>query len=189
MTSFRVGHTAAVLLALAGVALTMACGDTTSPGSPDVPDDTTRTDTMAMNSSLALTDADILTLSQFDSTWTWWEFSDSLLDRMGNSPHGDRIRVRYNPAAATQLDSTGRLVANPDFPDSSAVVKEVYSGGSLYGILVMYKAIDDPHAGHGSWLWLEYGDGAVVHSVAQDNGYCHNCHVQGVDHMRMPDSH
>jgi hypothetical protein len=171
----------AVLLSIAA-----GCGDATSPppegGGNPMPPDTT-----SMN---ALTDADIRALAEPDSTWTWWEFSDSLLDRAGNSPHVDRIRVRYNASAATQLDSAGRVVVGADFPDSSAVVKEVFSGGVAIGFLVMYKAEGDPHAGHGSWLWAEFGaNDQVVHSVAADDGPCHNCHVAGEDHMRMNDTH
>lgn len=138
----------------------------------------------------ALTDADIRRLAELDSTWTWWEFSDSLLVRAGNSPHSDRIRVRYNAHAATQLDSAGRVAAGANFPDSSAVVKEIFSGGASTGFLVMYKGIGDPNAGHGSWLWAEYGSNdQVVHSVAADGSTCHDCHVAGEDHMRMNDTH
>jgi len=137
---------------------------------------------------LPLTDGDVLAKASYDSTWTWWEHTDTLLERASGSPHTSRIRVRYNTLAATQLDSAGRLVAEPQFPDSSAVVKEIYLNGSYYGVVVMYKAVGDEHAGHGSWLWFEFAEGEVTHSVAQDDGVCHNCHVQGIDHMRMPDS-
>lgn len=192
MTALRTGHIAAVLLGLAVLALAGACGDSTAPATERMPRDTTPSDSMATDGVVALTDADIVAWAGYDSTWTWWEFSDSLLDRTGNSPHADRIRVRYNAAAATQLDSTGRLVAEPDFPDSAIVVKEVFSDdGTPVEMLVMFKRAGDPHASHGDWLWGEYDAAteAAIHSVGDDSGYCHNCHVQGVDHMRMPDSH
>ena len=181
MTRYPLQTLAATTVA---VLLLGACGDSTAPN-PGTLEDSTSTDSMPTRSDPALTDADLRALAQLDASWTWWEHTDSLLARAGSSPHGDRIRVRYNAVAATQLDSLGRLVATPEFPDSSAVVKEVWADGARRGILVMHKAVDDPNAGHGSWLWFEYADGAVAHSVTADDGVCHNCHVTGVDHMRM----
>lgn len=180
----------AAALALASVAA--GCGDgSTSPdlsGAPPMQGDTMPADSMASNQ--ALTDEDVLALAQGDSTWTWWKFSDVLLDRAGNSPHGEKIRVRYNTQAATQLDAVGRVGPAASFPDRSAVVKEVHAGGAPVGLLVMYKAVGDPNAGHGAWLWAEYDrDGTVLHSIADNDSECHNCHVTGVDHMRMNDTH
>ena len=105
--------------------------------------------------------------------------------------HASSIRTRYDRYAATQLDSLGRVRLGADFPDSSTVVKEVYEGTQAVSILIMHKAVGDPTAGHGSWLWGEYSaeTGATLHSITQDDAACHNCHVAGIDHMRMNDTH
>lgn len=173
--------------AILAVALA-ACGDNaTEPGETAMRNDTMPADTM---STRGLTDNDVFRMAQGDSTWTWWKFSDAYLQRAGDSPHGDRIRVRYNTQAATQLDPLGRISTDVEFPDRSAIVKEVYSAGAPSGLLVMYKAVGDPHAGHNAWLWAEYDlDGTILHSIAENDGVCHNCHVVGLDHTRMNDTH
>ena len=172
----RIGPASAALLALR-----LGCGDGTSPGGngggTPLPPDTVR-------------DADMLDAAQLDSTWSWWERSDSLLDRAGESPHSERIRVRYNVRAATQLDSAGRVASGAYFPDSSTIVKEIFAGGTATGIVVMYKVVDAPNAGHGGWLWAEYdASSRTLHSATADETYCHDCHVAGLDHTRMNDTH
>lgn len=185
----RSRHRARLAAAAASLAIALAaCGDNaTDPGENTMQDDTMTADTMP---DRGLTDSDVFRLAQGDSSWTWWMFSDAYLHRAGDSPHGERIRVRYNPAAATQLDGLGRVKASPAFPDHTAIVKEVYSAGAPTRVVVMFKAVGDPHAGHNAWLWAEYDlDGTVLHSIAENDGVCHNCHVVGVDHTRMNDTH
>jgi hypothetical protein len=75
-------------------------------------------------------------------------------------------------------------------PDSSIIAKEIYANGRLAYLAVMLRAVGDPNAGHGDWLWGEYrADGGVIHSITQDDGACHNCHITGNDHTRMNDAH
>jgi hypothetical protein len=144
------------------------------------------------NPSGPLTDAQVFEDAAFTNTWSWWANSPALLDRAGDSPHAEQIRTRYNIQAAMQLTPEGRVMEPAEFPDRSIIVKEVYTDGDLTGLLVMYKAEDDPNAGHGSWLWAEFDpEGNVRHSIAQDNAACHDCHNQTLlfDHTRMNDSH
>lgn len=180
MTRIRRWGTVCLLLSLA------ACGaDTAGPddgGSTAMPPDD--------DGPVALTDAQVYARAMAAGTWTWYKNSPDTLSPGGNSPHFARLRTRFNVHAATQLDAAGKVKEAILFPDSSIIVKEVYQNGVLALVAVMLKAGGDPNAGHGDWLWGEYrAGGQVVHSITQDNGSCHNCHITGIDHTRMNDSH
>lgn len=177
-------------LVTAVILATTACGGgATGPATFDgtgtqtmMPPDTTQS---------GISDAGVFALAQGDATWSYYKFApDDTLVADPTSPHQGRVRTRYNVQAATQLDALGKVRSPADFPDSSVIAKEVYDGGRLVALAVMLKLEGDPNAGHGDWLWGEYTpDGVVTHSIAEDSGSCHNCHVRGIDHTRMNDSH
>lgn len=172
----------AVLLLAAAACSSDAAGPDGDDGATAMPpvDDT----------PVALTDAQVYARAMANGPWVWYKNSPDTLSPGGNSPHFTRLRTRYDTRAATQLDAAGKVKDPAMFPDSSLIVKEIYQGGALALVAVMLKAVGDPNAGHGEWLWGEYRlGGQVIHSVAQDNGLCHNCHITGIDHTRMNDSH
>jgi len=137
-----------------------------------------------------LTDTQVFAMAMAQESWVWYKRSADTLTAAADSPHTDRLRTRYNTVAATQLDDQGKVMASVAFPDSSLIVKEVYRNGELAILAVMMRAVGHQYAGHGDWLWGEYAaDGSVLHSIAQSQATCHNCHVRGLDHTRMNDAH
>lgn len=181
---FDLDRAVGVLLLVALV----ACGG----GGATAPDD----DGMSMThlpdgSGQAVSDQTVFQRAEYDTTaWAFYRFSQDTLDAAGNSPHGGRIRTRYNMLAQASLDSVGKVDAGKAFADGSMIVKEIYFEGHLTSLAVMYKQLEDPNAGHGGWLWGEYGPGGgVIQSVTTDGSTCHDCHVVGLDHTRMNDSH
>lgn len=138
-----------------------------------------------------VSDATVFQRAGYNATdWAFYRFSTDTLDAASTSPHAGRIRTRYNVAAQASLDSLGKVDPKKQFADGSMIAKEVYSNGRLTSLAVMYKLLNDPNAGHGGWLWGEYGPGgAAIQSVTTDGSTCHDCHVVGIDHTRMNDSH
>ena len=110
----------ALAATIAALLLVSACGDSTAPVTPGAREDTTSTDSMPTQADPPLTDSDLLAFARPDSTWTWWEHSDSLLERAGASPHGDRIRVRYNATAPGSGSSTPTATWPTRWPTTTA---------------------------------------------------------------------
>lgn len=91
----------------------------------------------------------------------------------GNSPHGEKVKLYANRAAAAHAD---------DPPFGSILVKENYdaSGKSLMAITVMYRSKGyDPE--NGDWVWTKFepdGEVAVMNGMKLTGkiGMCVQCH-------------
>lgn len=94
-------------------------------------------------------------------------------------PHGDQVRVYYSPKAAAALNSGAAT-----FPAGAAAVKELASGGSVYGYSVWVKVQDATDAGNG-FYWYEiirHDDGTSnVYGNGRGSKVCTGCHQAGKD--------
>ena len=138
----------------------------------------------------AVTDADLFRMQQQPSGWIFYRFREDTLARGGNSAHPDRVRTRYNAKAASQLDEAGRVRAGAVFPDSSLIVKDVYTGSTRTVIAYMYKLRAASNAGPGGWVWSEtLDDGTPFIPASEKGARCAGCHAPGIDYTRMNDVH
>ena len=165
--------------------LVAGCGGGSSPAAPGV------TGTGTAGTTAQLTDADVSARALASGGWTYYKRSLDTLVRAGGSGHAEsRLRTRFNVAAATQLDANGKVRVGAVFPESSLVVKELYSGSTLSRFAVMMKVSGSPNASTGGWLWAYYGtDGATQISISAKGGGCAGCHASGLDFTRMNDTH
>lgn len=94
-------------------------------------------------------------------------------------PHGKSVRVYYGPLAAQAL-----LTGAGTFPKGAAAVKELESGGSVYGWSVWIKVEDATDGGNG-FFWYERVQkddaGVAVYGNARGSGDCVGCHRGGMD--------
>jgi hypothetical protein len=152
-----------------------ACSESTPPAPPAVP---------------AVTDADLFSLQSAPSGWVFYRLRADTLARGGNSAHPDRVRTRYNAKAASQLDAEGRVRSGAAFPDSSLIVKDVFTGSTRTVIAYLYKLRAASNAGPGGWVWSETGDDGTPFIPASEKGSrCAPCHAPGIDYTRMNDVH
>jgi hypothetical protein len=95
-------------------------------------------------------------------------------------PHGDAVRVFYSPKAALALAGNAAT-----FPAGAAAVKELTSGGSLYGWSVWVKVQDATDGGNG-FFWYELihqgGGKESIYGNARGSGDCVGCHQAGKDY-------
>lgn len=95
-------------------------------------------------------------------------------------PHGDAVRVYYSPKAAQAIAANAGT-----FPAGAAAVKELTSGGSLYGWSVWVKVQDATDNGNG-FYWYELihqgGGKDSVYGNARGSGDCVGCHQAGKDY-------
>jgi len=155
--------------------LIAGCSDSAAPAPPAVPE---------------VTDADLFRLQGAPSGWVFYRLREDTLARGGNSAHPDRVRTRYNPKAASQLDEAGRVRAGAVFPDSSLIVKDVYTGSTRTVVAYMYKLRAASNAGPGGWVWSEtLDDGTPFIPASEKGARCAGCHAPGIDYTRMNDVH
>lgn len=103
--------------------------------------------------------------------------------------HDNFIRVKLNKKALSVLDSNGQLPAGSEFPDSSVIIKEIFSDkGSdpeLLAVMVKLKGAENSAK---NWLWAEYSpSGEVEYSVTKNGKVCTGCHKPGDDYVRILD--
>lgn len=95
-------------------------------------------------------------------------------------PHGDAVRVFYSPKAAQALAGNAAT-----FPAGAAAVKELTSGGSLYGWSVWVKVQEATDSGNG-FFWYELihhgGGNDSVYGNARGSSDCVGCHRAGKDY-------
>jgi len=167
-------HTATGSIVVA-VLLFWGCGDSSSPSA---------------NPPSEVTDAQLYELQRAPTEWKTYRFRNDTLVRGGNSAHPDRLFVRYNPTAATQLDSAGKIRGDAVFPDSSLIVKDVFTGSTRTVIAYMLKLRNAPNAGPDGWVWAETrDDGTPFISASTKGAGCAPCHSVGIDYTRMNDAH
>lgn len=142
------------------------------------------------NTPVIVTDAQLLALAQSPGEWVYYKNSADTLLKNPSSAHDEpRLRTRYNIKAATQLDASGKVRLDPNFPDSSLVVKELFTGQSITTLAIMFKLRSAANAG-GGWVWSELdANGSAKISAASKGTGCVSCHSAGIDYTRMNDTH
>jgi hypothetical protein len=169
----RLLSTSSILL-VAGL-MAAGCTDSSSPSA---------------NLPAEVTDAQLYELQKPETGWTYYRLVSDTLMRAGNSAHPDRIVVRYNGEASTRLDAGGMVRADAQFPDSSLIVKDVFTGSTRTIIAYMFKLRAAPNAGPGGWVWAETkDDGTPFISSSTKGAACTPCHSVGIDFTRMNDAH
>ena len=139
-----------------------------------------------------VTDSDLYFLAKNTANKTFYKFSEDTLLKAGNSAHpAPKLRTWYNAKAATQLDAQGKVVSNPSFPDSTLIVKEIYTAdGSLLLYAVLFKLSSAANKGPGEWVWSEMeSNGNALISASEKGGGCAGCHSTGVGYTRMNATH
>lgn len=116
-----------------------------------------------------------------NSSYTYYQNNNTILNAAGNSPHGS-FKLKFNGTAQSALDSTGKLPTGSAFPNGSLIVKEVYAGGSSLSLYaVMKKSPGNANAGS-NWLWAEYNPGGeTVVSISNKGSGCIGCHSGNVN--------
>jgi len=110
-----------------------------------------------------------------NNNFVYYKGSSALLNAAADSPHGS-FKLRFNAKAASVLDASGKLPSGAKFPDSSIVLKEVYSGNTLQLLVPMMKFPSHNKSASG-WLWAEYGpSGKVVYALKKKGSTCTSCH-------------
>ncbi|MES2554746.1 MAG: cytochrome P460 family protein [Bacteroidota bacterium] len=122
--------------------------------------------------------------------FVWFNYVDTLLPKSIGSGHNEPLlRTRYNNIAASQLDSTGKILANAQFPEGSLIVKELYDNTTTIGrYAILFKDSENDFADENGWVWgYINADGSVVESVSKKGNACINCHsqAQNIDYMLM----
>jgi len=142
------------------------------------------------NEPAITTDAQLLSLAQAGGNWVYYKNSTDTIAKAPSSAHDEpRLRTRYNTKAATQLDMNGKVRVDPNFPDSSLIVKELFTGPAITTLAIMFKLRGAPNAGNG-WVWSELDiQGNVKISSASKGAGCISCHSAGLDYTRMNDAH
>ncbi len=137
-----------------------------------------------------VTDAQLFAMQKPASGWAFFGNTTDTLFSGGNSAHESRLRVRYNTRAATQLDAAGRVRSGASFPDSSLIVKDLYTGTVRTTVAYMFKLRAASNAAAGGWVWSETDDAGIPKAPASTKGIgCIGCHSAGIDFTRMNDAH
>ena len=137
-----------------------------------------------------VTDAQLFAMQQPVSGWVFFSNTTDTLFSGGNTGHESRLRVRYNAHAATQLDVAGRVKTGAVFPDSSLIVKDLYTNGVRTTVAYMFKLAAASNAAAGGWVWAETDDAGIPKASAALKGVgCTGCHSPGIDFTRMNDAH
>jgi len=135
-------------------------------------------------------DKQLLDMARETSGFTWYKYSDALLDKSSGSGHNyPYLRTRFNAIAAAMLDEDGKIMDSIVFPESSLIVKELYSDGSTLGrYAILYKQSNSSSADENGWVWgYINADGSVAVSAEDKGSQCISCHLQdgNIDYMLM----
>lgn len=101
--------------------------------------------------------------------------------------HDNFMRIRFNKKAADVLNQDGHLPKGVSFPDSSIIIKEIYSEktGAVEILAAMVKLKGAPNSNK-DWLWAEYSPtGDVEYSVSKNGKACVSCHKSTYDNVRI----
>lgn len=139
---------------------------------------------------ITVSDAQLFAMQQAPVGWMFFGNTPDTLTGGSTTAHEPRIRVRYNARAATQLNGSGRVIAGAVFPDSSLIVKDLYTGSVRTTVAYMFKLSGASNAASGGWVWAETNDaGTPKISASQRGAGCVGCHMAGIDFTRMNDAH
>lgn len=174
--SFSV-RTAVLPVLFSGLFLLSACKESTTAPDTASPSTTTEAQLYAMGKSSA--------------GFTFYKLSTDTIAKGGNSGHPDaRLRTRYNAIAAHYLDASGKVKTGTVFPDSSLIVKELFTGSTLTTYVFLFKKKNDTNADANGWVWAETDpSGAATYPVGNKGSGCISCHSSGIDFTRMNDAH
>lgn len=141
-------------------------------------------------SNVENTDQLLYDMAHQNTGFAWYKNFNSLLPKSSGSGHTEPfLKVRYNNIAATQLDTTGKIRFNANFPQGSLIVKELHQGGgSLARYAILYKQSGNQNADARGWVWGYVNiDGTVVEPSANRGSACVGCHSQtgSIDYMLM----
>jgi len=139
---------------------------------------------------VTVTDAELFAMQLSPEGWTFFGNAPDTLTGGGNTAHEPRLRVRYNARAGTQVNGAGRVITGAVFPDSSLIVKDLYTGSVRTTIAYMFKLPVASNAGAGGWVWAETdGTGTPKIPASRQGTGCVGCHSPGLDFTRMNDAH
>jgi hypothetical protein len=145
---------------------------------------------MPSASRVEIDDAALFRMQAAAEGWTWFGLKADTLTGGSTTAHEPRVRVRYNAQAATRLTQEGRVIAGAVFPDSSLIVKELYTGSQLTTIAYMFKLRGAAYASEAGWVWAESdGAGGIKIPASRRGTGCVGCHAPGIDFTRMNDTH
>jgi hypothetical protein len=137
------------------------------------------------------TEMQLYVMGKDTAGFTFYKHSADTLSKAGTSGHPDpKLRTRYNAVAARSLDSAGKVKAGTVFPDSSLIVKELFTNDVLTTYVFMLKRPGDKNADANGWVWAEtYASGSTLYAASNKGFGCINCHSIGIDYTRMNDAH
>lgn len=126
-----------------------------------------------------------------EKDYTFYKNNDAILPTSEETDraHDNFMRVKLNKIAASVLNSEGKLPKGSVFPDSSIIVKEIYSEKNskpeILAVMVKLKGAENSAK---DWLWAEYSpSGEVEYSVMKNGKVCTGCHKPGDDYVRILD--
>ncbi len=159
-------------------ALFIGCKEEESPAATPTPVQTTTTE------------AQLYVLGKNATGFTFYKNSADTLLKGGNSGHPDaRLRTRYNSIAAKYLDAAGKVKTGTVFPDSSLIVKELFTGSTLTTYVFLFKKKNDTNADGNGWVWAETSpSGTALYPASNKGAGCTGCHGTGIDFTRMNDA-
>ena len=136
------------------------------------------------------TDKELYDMARSANGFTWYKNSNTLLSKSPGSGHPQPfLKTRYNSIAATQLDSTGKIVINATFPEGSLIVKELFkNSNTLDRYAILYKQSGSADADSKGWIWGYIdSDGDVAEPASDKGSSCNSCHSQtdNIDYMLM----
>lgn len=137
------------------------------------------------------TEAALYMLGKSPAGFTFYKNSPDTLSKGGNSGHPDAfLRTRYNSIAAKYLDANGKVKAGTVFPDSSLIVKELFTNKELTTYVFLFKKKGDTNADANGWVWAETSpSGTATYPAGNKGAGCTGCHGTGIDYTRMNDTH
>ena len=116
---------------------------------------------------------------------TWKNATNDSLFTSGSEHGSKQYKLKLNLVASAACTDAGKLPSGGVFPNTSLLVKELYSnsGGSVESYAVMYKE-------DGVWLWAKYGvNGNVIHGFTTNSAICTGCHTSNRDKTWTFDVH
>ena len=102
------------------------------------------------------TETDLYMLGKSSMGFVFYKNTPDTISKGGNSGHPDaKLRTRYNSIAAKYLDGTGKVKAGTVFPDSSLIVKELFTNNVLTTYVFLFKKSGDKNADAYGWVWAD----------------------------------
>ncbi|HWA05421.1 MAG TPA: cytochrome P460 family protein [Ignavibacteria bacterium] len=124
-----------------------------------------------------------------ETVYYYYQNNPEILPTSGETEraHDNFMRIRFNKKAADVLNQDGHLPKGVSFPDSSIIIKEIYSEktGAVEILAAMVKLKGAPNSNK-DWLWAEYSPtGDVEYSVSKNGKACVSCHKSTYDNVRI----